>query len=32
VDQSGKPIAHVDFKGYGRRNLPVDELIVGILT
>ena len=32
VDRDGKPIAHVDFKGYGRRNLPVDELIVGIIT
>jgi hypothetical protein len=32
VDQAGTPIAHVDFGGYGRRNLPVDELIIGILT
>ena len=32
VDKAGKPIAHVDFKGYGRRNLPIDELIVGIVT
>lgn len=32
LDQAGTPIAHVDFAGYGRRNLPVDELIVGILT
>ena len=32
VDAAGKVIAHVDFGGYGRRNLPVDQLIVGILT
>jgi hypothetical protein len=32
VDQEGAVIAHVDFGGYGRRNLPVDELIIGILT
>jgi hypothetical protein len=32
VDRAGKPVAHVDFKGYGRRNLPVDDLIVGIIT
>ena len=32
VDGSGRPIAHVDFKGYGRRNLPIDELIIGIST
>ena len=32
VDKTGTPIAHVDFKGYGRRNLPIDELIVGIET
>jgi hypothetical protein len=32
LDQAGTPIAHVDFAGYGRRNLPVDQLIVGILT
>jgi hypothetical protein len=32
VDAAGKAIAHVDFGRYGRRNLPVDQLIVGILT
>jgi hypothetical protein len=32
IDQAGKTVAHVDFGGYGRRNLPVDELIIGILT
>ncbi len=32
LDQAGTPIAHVDFARYGRRNLPVDELIIGILT
>jgi len=32
VDAAGRAIAHVDFGAYGRRNLPVDELIVGVLT
>ena len=32
IDQAGRVVAHVDFGGYGRRNLPVDELIIGILT
>jgi hypothetical protein len=32
VDAEGTAIAHVDFAAYGRRNLPVDELIIGILT
>lgn len=32
LDRAGATIAHVDFGGYGRRNLPVDDLIVGILT
>jgi hypothetical protein len=32
LDRDGTTIAHVDFGGYGRRNLPVDDLIIGILT
>jgi hypothetical protein len=31
LDKAGNPIAHVDFAGYGRRNLPVDQLIVEIV-
>ncbi len=32
IDKAGTPIAHIDFGRYGRRNLPVDDLIIGILT